>query len=138
MESEKKLRVTSLLGLKSARYGTVSHEINDLEELAVDVTEFTAFDQTELEEYYEFFDDDDEDLPILAEPQCALVMLSGFVSRKMARKLADCQDCMDMFPPDESVPDQYFENIDRGGLTLPGDLCFQLGRISSCVMQKLI
>ena len=50
----------------------------------------------------------------------------------------NCGECVKKFLSDEKVDDQYFQEINRGGLSVPTNLCFQLGKLALPVMERLI
>lgn len=135
MESEKKLRLTSLLGLKSARYGEVKFHFDDLKDLKNDIDDSSELDPIELDSFRDFFED--EDFLEMEIPYSGLIYVCGHVTYKLRRKL-ECQECVSMFLSDEKIDDQYFQEIDRGGLCVPTDLCFQMGRLALLIMQRLI
>lgn len=121
------------MGLKSARYGEISFSFDQLEEMN-DVPESAAFDYKELDSFNDFFE---EDFLQTEVPESGLIYVSGYVSFKMGKKLT-CVECIAIFISDGIIDDQYFNDINRGGLRVPSNVSLELGTISNLVMQQLI
>lgn len=134
MESEKKLRIVSLLGLKSARYGNVKFHLRDFDDFVFDRNMDYQPTPQELDLFIDFFD---EGFLESEFSESALIYICGYVSYKMSHKL-NCQQCTDMFIADTVVDNDYFECINRGGLKVPSKMCFELGQLCLLTMQHLI
>lgn len=134
IESEKKLRMCSFLGLKSARYGRVSFSADTLTKTKND--ECTAENSflDELTNYSDFFDDDFEELEF---SESVLIFVSGYTAFKMKHKL-NCSQCCKLVVSTDNIENEYFRKIDQGGLTVPSNLVLSIGKLCLHIMQQLI
>lgn len=128
------MRVQSILSLKSARYGVIKFNFEDLDDIVVDENENFALDPLKFILFNDFFDDDLEDFGF---PDSSLIYICGYVAFKMKERVT-CAECVALFLSDSATQDQYFQEINRGGLSVPSDLCMELGGMALLVMQRLI
>ena len=134
--------------MKSARYGDIKFNFDDLSNLEVaddifddgvplHVNELTAFDEL----YDDLFDDYFGDEVINSISHSGLIHVCGYISFQL-KTWINCKDCLEIFRCSEvssnASKNQYFEEINRGGLSLPANLCLQLGKLAYLVMAKLI
>jgi len=127
----------SLLGLTSARYGRIRHCFDDFEELTNETLDAAGLDPGELETYNDFFEEFNFSYDYQLLGESGLIYVSGFVAFRMEHRVT-CTVCIRMFKSDEEIDDQYFQDINRGGLRVPSNLTIELGHLASSVMQGLI
>jgi hypothetical protein len=138
LESEKKLRVSSMLSLKSNKLGHVavsefrsalSDDTRDVTP-AVDKTDFADIPQALLR----FSSSCDEQV---------LTYITGFVARKFMQR-SKCMSCMNTFVTDRDLQvntdplNSYITAIDRGGLKFPTLLSVMFGYKVFCTFQMLV
>lgn len=132
LEAEKKIKLQNLLGLKSARYKEVLLHENALSQSCEEVTNcdrsghFQEFN-TVIEEVSSV-DVNVEHYPV--------VYVSGYVAFKMNSKL-NCCGCSN-FISTECTDCEMFQEINRGGLSVPSDLLIDICLKVYSVMQLLI
>ena len=121
--------------MKSARYGVIKFNFEDLDDIVVhDENETFALDPLKHILFNDFFDDDLEDVGF---PDSSLIYICGYVAFKMKTRI-QCTECVALFLSHSATEDQYFQEINRGGLSVPSDLCMELGGMAHLVMQRLI
>jgi hypothetical protein len=96
METEKKLRIKSVLGIKSARYGMVPLDVSNLEVSNDEPDKDTQFSIEYIQRLYEPICEKEqtEDLPPV--DMDALIYVSGYASFKLQTKVA-CKNCVELF-----------------------------------------
>ena len=137
-ESEKKIRVKSLLGITSARYGAIKFDPALLQR------NDKKGEDDEDDEFESSLDDSviNEFLPVLDYPvefelnEGGFIFVSGYTAFKLKHKLS-CVNCID-YVTGESTDNSYFNDLNRGGLCVPSDLTVQIGIHVYTVMQALI
>ena len=103
----------------------------------LNVNELAAFDEL----YDELFSDYFSDEVINSFSHSGLIHICGYVSSQLKTRI-NCKDCLEVFRCSEISSDAsenpYFVEINRGGLSVPANLCLQLGKLAYLVMAKLI
>ena len=113
-EAEKKIRMKSCLGLKSAKYGKINFsfenveewkdEIDGLEEQSLDLDAFTGIIRSD------YLQNDIE--------ENSLFYISGYAVFKAQAKLG-CPICLKKIISTEETESELFKELNRGGLTVP-------------------
>jgi hypothetical protein len=144
LESEKKLRVHSVLCMSSSKYGDV--HIKDLtEELMSSSNDSLALQQDQ--EMLSFdIDSMDTDVFVPAETEDALIYIAGYVAHKLTSGVA-CQTCISLFQHDKPLQAdtepylpwlKYTQLLDRGGLKYPSFILAEVAFLCFTISQKLI
>jgi len=124
MESEKKLKLTSVLSFKSAQFGQVSVSKFVCYQKTTEKQQSVSADECDLNNFAEALYD--QDLVDVSDTEMhAVVYIAGYSGRKLKRAV-DCSACVDELVSKDkmackSVPTQfaYLESLDRGGLLWP-------------------
>jgi len=113
----------------------MAHVFDSFDELLTDTTLDDALDAHQVDMYAGFFDDFQFNYRQI--PEGEIIYVSGYVSFQMKQKVS-CDVCVTMFASDEPIENKYFEDINRGGLSVPSNLCITLGLLANQIMQDLI
>lgn len=133
IESEKKLRLRSLLGLHSSRYGQVKFNFDVLKNVcSSDNSSPTCSSTDSSENLQDFLDVELSD--INEEP--SLLYICGYASHKLSMR-TDCGDCTELLTQ-PCTDDVYFNELNRGGLSIPSVAIIRVGVIAHAVMKHLI
>lgn len=130
-ESEKKMRLKSILGLKSAKYGQVSFSKHVLLE-----NDFVDTGETiNIDDFMSIFDNDILQTEI---DESSFLYISGYVAFKAVSKMS-CLLCISILKSENTeTDDKYFQELNRGGLTHPSGTVLEVGRHIFGVMTILI
>jgi hypothetical protein len=133
-EAEKKIRVKSLLGLHSSKYGEVALCAN-LRELECNGSLTQGESTMEIDpKLYEILEL--EYLDSVQFDKSGFLYVSGYISFKLAHK-NKCQSCCQLLSK-QSTNDLYFEEINRGGLSVPSDFILNIASHVIGIMNNLI
>lgn len=112
---------------------------SDIEDNVPDMSD-EKIDQKELSLFDEFFDDLYDDFFTSSELEISdsgLIIVCGYASFKLKTKYK-CEECMTQFLSEDDSENEYFKEINRGGLTVPTDLCLELGKLAHRTLKMLI
>lgn len=137
MDSERKIRAKSFLGIRSARYGKISLNIENLQNVCDETIndyisekkKYTAFRNEIVSVVKESNSDTDIDAS-------ALLYVCGYISFKTASRI-NCFFCTGLIVG-ENCNDKYFQEINRGGLTIPSDYVVSIGEHVFRIMQTFV
>lgn len=134
IESEKKLRTKSILGLHSAKYGQVAFSFDALTVVAdyvinnSTIDDYTVFSKIV---NHNFIDIVDIDNP-------ALIYICGYAAFKIKHRL-HCKLCCEFVESKNyDTCNIYFLDLNRGNLTIPSDTIILIGQHIYGIMQYLI
>lgn len=130
-ESEKKLRVMSVLGIKSAKYGPVKFSPEILNDVSTSDIMYSDVDMTPFLSVLNKLSTESVHVD-----QSVLLYVCGYAAHKTTQMLS-CKTCID-FVLGPHTSDKYFENLVRSGLTVPSDIVVELGNFVYGAMQLLI
>lgn len=135
VEAEKKMRIKNLLGLTSARYGKVKFNFDMLPET---YTKNKNNDVNVDDSKFLGMLTDNNFLSTVDVDDSSLLYICGYSSFKLKQKL-ECSFCINLITADiNESTDQYFNYLNRGGLTVPSGLVMTIGQHVYCVVQNLI
>lgn len=144
LESEKKIRMKSLLGLKSSKYGIIkfatddncaatAHNEDDNDEL-LDIN--TNANNNDFCALWQIIDNIDY-LQMESElEEGSLLVVSGYAAFKLEQKLT-CSLCVGKIVSHE-ISNDYFSELNRGGLTVPTNEVVIIGLHIMCISSVLI
>ncbi|KAJ4437015.1 hypothetical protein ANN_17147 [Periplaneta americana] len=134
LEAEKKLRMKSLLGIKSAKYGILKWSSQTSE--AAENIDLERNETVDVAPFFRVIQD--PDTFTFEADTSSLLYISGYASFKVSSRL-QCPLCIDYLVGKEtSNQDIYFDNLNRGGLTLPSDFVIYVAKIAFCIVNALI
>jgi len=147
MESEKKLKLTSVLSLKSAQFGHVSISKFVSDHKTTEKKQSLSMPEDECECDLSDFAETlyDWDLVAVSDNEMhAIVFIAGYIGRKLKR-CVDCATCVAEFVSNEkmtceNVPSQfaYLDSLDRGGLLWPSQTLVDIVTRVYCIFQCLV
>lgn len=123
-EAEEKLRLKSLLGLKSAKYGVIKFSpsvLKDLEEMQY--CETARGKSVTLDKYMALIGAEFE---ITSDIESSILYIGGYAAFKIASR-TKCMQCT-LFASSDCTDDSFFNEINRGGLTVPSAFVVRIGR----------
>jgi hypothetical protein len=130
MEAEHKIRLNKLLGIQSARYGLIKFSFDklpvlDSSDYSTDVFMLTKYLKilNDIEIYNRYID------------ESAIIYISGYATFKICRKIS-CSTCAS-YLSGADINDDYFIQINRGGLTVASDLILELAKLTLSIMNGL-
>ncbi|XP_049796023.1 uncharacterized protein LOC126212640 [Schistocerca nitens] len=129
-ESEK-LRIMSVLGIKSAKDGPVKFSPEIMNDISISDVMSTDVDVNPFVSVLNYIGNETVDVH-----QSVLLYVCGYAAHKTTQLLS-CTTCTD-FVLGTHTTDKYFDNLVRSGLTVPSDIVVELGTFVYTVMQLLI
>jgi len=134
IESEKKLRTKSILGLHSAKYDPVAFSFDVLTVVADDVIKNSIIDDYTI--FSKIIDHNFLDIIDIDNP--ALTYICGYAAFKMKHRL-HCNLCSEFIESKNyDTCNTYFSDLNRGNLTIPSDTVILIGQHIYGIMQCLI
>jgi hypothetical protein len=130
MEAEHKIRLNKLLGIQSARYGLIKFSFDKLPVL--DSSDYST-DVFMLNKYLKILNDIEIYNRYIDES--AIIYISGYATFKICRKIS-CSTCAS-YLSGADINDDYFIQINRGGLTVASDLILELAKLTLSIMNGL-
>jgi hypothetical protein len=130
MEAEHKIRLNKLLGIQSARYGLIKFSFDKLPVL--DSSDYGT-DVFMLNKYLKILNDIEIYNRYIDES--AIIYISGYATFKICRKIS-CSTCAS-YLSGADINDDYFIQINRGGLTVASDLILELAKLTLSIMNGL-
>lgn len=138
LESERKLKITNLLKLKSFMQGDVS-----LKHFLIDFSSITGnIDRFSLDEEEEILEISGE-VMLDSNTISGIIYIAGYASKKLCEK-TDCNYCKKHFLTSKEMVTEfetnveYLANLDRGGLKYPSSLSINIGFCSFQIFTVLI
>jgi len=136
--------MTSLLGLKSARFNEIKFSFHEFVDIMADDADGNELDPEELKLFDEFYDDLFDDYFMLETeileteiPDSGLIYVCGYIAFKRKTKIS-CNECQKILVSDEDTDNVYFQELNRGGLCVPSNLCIEIGKLTYFIIRKLI
>ena len=114
LESEKKIRLKNMLGLKSARYGEIKFSFDNLEDWD-DEIDGPKNATLNLETFREIIRSDYLETDI---DESSVLSVAGYAAFKVQARI-ECNLCVSKVVSHEHTDDKLFNNLNRGGLTVP-------------------
>ena len=130
---EKKMRVKSYLGLKSAKFGKITFNPENFEEIDNDVV-----DEQESQVGLKFLQIIETDYLNTAEiDEDLLLYIAGYAAFKLSAKVC-CSTCRIIIVSNEIPDSNYFNELNRGGLTVPSKTVMMVAKHVLCITNVLI
>lgn len=134
LQSERKLRIKSLLEIHSLSKGNVS--------VKTFLTEFSSVDLSDFDDsFVANFPFEEMDIDILNDSMSVLIYVSGYVAKKMTSHTECslcCENVGDKNRPLSVTVDQeiykYFDDLNRGGLIYPSPVLVGVFQIALAIM----
>lgn len=140
MEAEHKIRIKSLLGLHSARYGEIPFSVNVCESIILTQSKSSSYSnpksKTQMNQRLMSVLDDNY-LDNVDFDKSGLLYVCGYISFKITTNI-QCKSCISLVVSPMNTDDVYFQTINRGGLSVPSDFVVCIGKHVLGIMQTLI
>jgi hypothetical protein len=134
IESETKIRAKSLMGIKSARYGLIPLDVDNLDLVNKETDSKYIVNDESAKQLLEVLSEiENEDIPIDFD---ALIYVCGYAAFNVNNKL-NCENWAAILIGDE-FDSEYVQNINRGGLTVPSNIVIAIGKHALKTMHSLV